>query len=132
MAWNKQEFETPAGISRADPGGAASWIAQAGNGDFPLNCQVPGRDNSAYHGRIGHPALVEVPMKLTAHTEAPDALGYRDLCQKHIDGLWIPEHLTPQEAAAFALDHFKRAVPLDGSYRSSPSTSHGQTDSTQA
>ena len=36
--------------------------------------------------------------------------AYGDLCQKHIDGLWIPEHLTPQEAAAFALDHFKRAV----------------------
>ena len=34
----------------------------------------------------------------------------RQLCEQHVNGLWIPDHLTPQQAEVFALDHFKRWV----------------------
>ena len=49
-------------------------------------------------------------MKLTARTDARDDLDLQDLCQRHIDGLWIPAHLSPEEAGRFALEHFERTV----------------------
>ena len=49
-------------------------------------------------------------MKFRVSTEGQDKLGLRELCEKHVNDLWIPNHLLPHEAVDFALDHFKRMV----------------------
>jgi hypothetical protein len=43
-------------------------------------------------------------------TEGSDKLGLARLCQDCINDLWIPAHLDDEQAAAFAIDWFKRAV----------------------
>ena len=45
-------------------------------------------------------------MQFNVTTEGNDEI--RRLCQEHVNGLWVPDHLTPAQAEEFALDHFKR------------------------
>jgi hypothetical protein len=49
----------------------------------------------------------------TAHSEGPDRTGVRALAQAYFDQLWIPTHLTQDQAREFVLDQFKRAVLAD-------------------
>ena len=49
-------------------------------------------------------------MRFRVTTEGQNHLGIRELCQAHVDDLWVPAHLLSHEAAQFALDHFKRMV----------------------
>jgi len=46
----------------------------------------------------------------TVHTEGSDRTGLRALAQGYVDQLWIPTHLTPDQAREFVLDQFKRAI----------------------
>ena len=49
-------------------------------------------------------------MKFRVTTEGQNQLGLRELCERNVNDLWMPDHLLPHEAEQFALDHFKRAV----------------------
>ena len=46
-------------------------------------------------------------MQLKATLEGNDPLDLKAACQKHIDGLRIPEHLDDEQAAEFAMEHFR-------------------------
>lgn len=35
------------------------------------------------------------------------------MCHVHCNCIWIPEHLNPDQAAEFALDHFRRTILND-------------------
>ena len=48
--------------------------------------------------------------RFTMTTEGRNRLNLRKLCEETINDLWIPSHLTPEQAAEFAMDHFKRTV----------------------
>lgn len=50
------------------------------------------------------------PLIFTVHSEGPDRTGLVALAEHYINHLWIPTHLTPDQACEFVLDHFKRAV----------------------
>lgn len=39
-----------------------------------------------------------------------DPHGLRDLLERYAHELWIPDHYTNEEKAAFVLDQFKRSV----------------------
>ena len=39
-----------------------------------------------------------------------DSLGLRQLCESHANTLWVPDHLTAEQACWFVLDHFRRSV----------------------
>jgi hypothetical protein len=43
-------------------------------------------------------------------TEGGDRLDLRQLCEDQATGLWVPAHLSGEQAALFALGCFKRAV----------------------
>ncbi len=43
-------------------------------------------------------------------TEGGNIAGLREACQAFVDSLWIPAHLTAEQAAAFALECFRRTV----------------------
>jgi hypothetical protein len=43
-------------------------------------------------------------------TVGRDSLGMRKLCAEYVEGLWLPDHATPEQRAAMALDQFRRAV----------------------
>jgi hypothetical protein len=43
-------------------------------------------------------------------TEGSDKLGLAQLCQDCVNALRIPAHLDDGQAAAFALDWFRRAI----------------------
>jgi hypothetical protein len=49
-------------------------------------------------------------MTFTVTTAVPNNLGLAEICQRHVDELWVPVHLDAEQAAAFVLDHFRRAV----------------------
>ena len=49
-------------------------------------------------------------MNFRVTSEGENHLNIRELCQAHVDGLWVPAHLLPHEAEEFVLDHFKRTV----------------------
>lgn len=51
--------------------------------------------------------------RFTVTTEATDRLDMATLCHIHANGIWIPDHLDPQQAEEFALDHFRRTVLND-------------------
>jgi hypothetical protein len=39
-----------------------------------------------------------------------NSLGLKELCERHIQGMWFPQHAFPEQVAEMALDHFRRAV----------------------
>jgi hypothetical protein len=39
--------------------------------------------------------------------------GYSRALQKHANKLWVADHLTDAQAAAFALNHFRRQVEAE-------------------
>lgn len=43
-------------------------------------------------------------------TEGSNKLNLRQLCEHFINDTWVPTHLTPEQAAEFALDYFRRTV----------------------
>ncbi|MBW3599304.1 MAG: hypothetical protein KY475_18795 [Planctomycetes bacterium] len=49
-------------------------------------------------------------MKFTVSTEGRNLLNLRELCEQHVNELWVPAHLTAEQSAEFALDHFKKTV----------------------
>jgi hypothetical protein len=53
---------------------------------------------------------MDAMQRFVVTTEGSDKLGLRQLCQDCINDLWIPAHLDDEQAAAFALDWFRRAV----------------------
>jgi hypothetical protein len=48
--------------------------------------------------------------QFTITTAGSNQLNFRQLCEEVVNSLLIPSHLTPEQAAAFALDYFRRAV----------------------
>ena len=48
--------------------------------------------------------------RFTVTSEGSDRLHLRQLCEEFINDLWLPAHLTPEQAAAFAAYYFRRAV----------------------
>ncbi len=48
--------------------------------------------------------------RFTVTTEGTDKLGLRQLCEQVVNDLWVPAHLTPEEACHFVQDHFRRSV----------------------
>ncbi len=51
-----------------------------------------------------------MPLLYTIHSDGPDRTGLVAMAQRYIDELWVPTHLTPDQAHEFMLDQFKRAV----------------------
>jgi hypothetical protein len=49
-------------------------------------------------------------MRFEVSTQKPGSLAIHELLERHANSLWIPEHLTDEQAAAFVLDHFRRQV----------------------
>jgi hypothetical protein len=49
-------------------------------------------------------------MRFVVMTEGSNRLGLAQLFQNWVNDLWIPAHLDDEQAAAFALDYFKRAI----------------------
>ena len=45
--------------------------------------------------------------RFVVSAEGSNRLGLRDLCEWFVNDLWVPSHLTEEQAAAFALDHFR-------------------------
>ena len=43
-------------------------------------------------------------------TEGTNKLNLRQICEDFAIDAWIPDHLTPEQAAAFVLGSFKRTV----------------------
>jgi hypothetical protein len=52
-------------------------------------------------------------MRFAATTTKPGPLAIHDLLESHAISLWVPDHLTDEQAAAFALDHFRRQVETE-------------------
>ncbi len=50
------------------------------------------------------------PHGFTVHSDGPDRTGLVAMAQRYIDELWVPTHLTLDQAHEFMLDQFKRAV----------------------
>lgn len=46
----------------------------------------------------------------TVTTQGRNALDLRGLCEQYVNGLWLPTHLTPEQAAEYAADYFRRTV----------------------
>ena len=53
------------------------------------------------------------PLIFTIYSDGPDRTGLVALGQRYTDQLWVPMHLTPDQAREFVLDQFKRAVAAD-------------------
>jgi hypothetical protein len=49
-------------------------------------------------------------MRFTVTTTKPGPLAIHELLERHANELWMPMHLTDEQAAAFVLDHFRRQV----------------------
>lgn len=52
-------------------------------------------------------------MRFTVTTEGRDSLGLRQLAENFANSQWVPEHYTPEHAAEFVLDQFKRTVAAE-------------------
>jgi len=48
--------------------------------------------------------------RFTVTTEGRNELDLRGLCDRLVNGLWIPDHLTADQAAEYAADYFRRTV----------------------
>ncbi len=53
------------------------------------------------------------PFAFTVHSAGPDRTRMVAFAQRYIDELWIPTHLSSDQARAFVLDQFRRAVAAD-------------------
>ena len=49
-------------------------------------------------------------MKFTVKTEGRNKLNLRQLCEDYANNLWVPDHLTADQAAEFAYDQFEKTV----------------------
>jgi hypothetical protein len=49
-------------------------------------------------------------MRFRVTTEGPNQWGLREFCGRHVNDLWMPDHLLPHEAEKFAWDHFKQPI----------------------
>jgi hypothetical protein len=49
-------------------------------------------------------------MKFSTTTAGRDPLNLRQQLEQFANSQWIPAHYTPDQAAAFVLDQFKRTV----------------------
>jgi hypothetical protein len=49
-------------------------------------------------------------MHFNITTQKPGPLVIHELLECHSNSLWLPEHLTDEQAAAFVLDHFRRQI----------------------
>jgi hypothetical protein len=52
-------------------------------------------------------------MQFTVTTEGRDTLGLRQLAEDFANRQWVPAHYTPEQAAEFVLDQFKRTVAVE-------------------
>jgi hypothetical protein len=52
-------------------------------------------------------------MRFTVTTEKPGPLAIHELHERHANALWVPAHLTEEQAAAFVLEHFRRQVAVE-------------------
>jgi hypothetical protein len=52
-------------------------------------------------------------MQFTVTTEGRDSLGLRQLAENFSNQQWVPGHYTPEQAAEFVLDQFKRTVAVE-------------------
>lgn len=52
-------------------------------------------------------------MRFTVTTEKPGPLAIHELHERHANALWVPAHLTEEQAAAFVLEHFRRQVEAE-------------------
>jgi hypothetical protein len=49
-------------------------------------------------------------MQYKVETDGQNRLGLDEVCRQFADSLWLPTHVTHDEAAEIALDLFKRTV----------------------
>jgi hypothetical protein len=42
--------------------------------------------------------------------DGKNRLGLRELCERFVNDLWVPTHLTDEQAVTFALDQFRRTL----------------------
>jgi hypothetical protein len=52
-------------------------------------------------------------MRFTAKSTGPDSLSLAALLEKFANEQWLADHYTPEQAAAFILDRFKRRIASD-------------------
>ena len=53
------------------------------------------------------------PMQFTTTTAQPGPLAIHELLQHHANNLWVPDHLTESQAAAFVLEHFRKQIDAE-------------------
>lgn len=58
-------------------------------------------------------------MQFKVTTEQPAPLAIHELLERHANDLWVPTHLTSEQAAALVLDHFRRQIEANWKWRSS-------------
>jgi hypothetical protein len=49
-------------------------------------------------------------MQFAITTEKPGPLEIAKLLERHANNLWVPDHLTAEQAAAFVLEHFRKQI----------------------
>jgi hypothetical protein len=52
-------------------------------------------------------------MHFTVSTEGRDSLGLRQIAENFANQQWVPAHYTPEQAANFLHDQFKRTVAME-------------------
>jgi len=52
-------------------------------------------------------------VRFSVTTEKSGPLAIHELLECHANSLWVPAHLIGKQAAAFALDHFRRQVEVE-------------------
>ena len=51
--------------------------------------------------------------RFVVSTEGQNRSNLRQFCEDFVNDLWIPAHLSPEQAAQFAMDYFKRTVQME-------------------
>lgn len=49
-------------------------------------------------------------MSFNVTSHGHNRLGLAEACQRDVDELWLADHMTAEQAAASALDQFRRTV----------------------
>jgi hypothetical protein len=83
----------------------AALIALLGVGTIALPAAILG---SAFKSQVEEPA--SPARRFSVASAGRNSLGLRQACAEYVNSLWIPDHLTDDEAAASAMDQFRRAV----------------------
>ena len=52
-------------------------------------------------------------MQFTVRTDKPGPLEIDKLLERHANNLWVPAHFTPELAAAFVLEHFRKQIDAE-------------------